>query len=196
MSRGFFVAVAALAVTGGAAFAQSAEEELQRCIFRCLYNSPGAESPEYNQCVETQCVAQDSQSSSVWQSTQLFPDNPPYLDGRVASASTNDGALSISYLCGRDGDSSMLLDGQVLRSTPVLNGREHSIRFVVDGVSTHWLGGSEYEGALYVAVTQTHPLLQAMMGGSTLNIDMPGYSTTASLQGSADAIGGALSYCR
>lgn len=44
--------------------------ELQRCVWACLANSPGAASAIYNQCVDRNCVAQPqvSAASSAWRS--------------------------------------------------------------------------------------------------------------------------------
>jgi TPR repeat protein len=190
---------AALGLWAGALYAQTASE-VQTCIFNCLYNSPGAGSAEYNSCVETICNAADSSTpqdsiQQGWSLTEIFPDTPPYLDGRVAEVTTLDGALSLSYVCGRDGDSSMLIYGDVLRSLGVLDGRGHSMRLTVDAGAVFWVGVSEYEGGLFADVGPDDPLLQALMSGSQLAIDLPRYSAQASLFGSSDTLGAALGYC-
>lgn len=39
--------------------------EMQRCIWACLANSPGAASAQYNQCVQARCIEQPSVPSAT-----------------------------------------------------------------------------------------------------------------------------------
>ncbi|MHA6347058.1 hypothetical protein [Roseivivax sp. CAU 1761] len=55
MRVSFPAAIAALLAGAGMAGAQMSDDELQRCVWRCLAGFGPAENPAYHQCVERQC---------------------------------------------------------------------------------------------------------------------------------------------
>ncbi len=57
--------------------------ELQRCIWRCLSASPGASSPQYNQCVEHYCVETPSPAQTA--AAPMFTPAPSDWTSGVAS---------------------------------------------------------------------------------------------------------------
>lgn len=56
--RAGLLAALLLAGWAGPAAAQMSAEEEQRCVWQCLYNSPGAESRQYQQCVARMCTGE------------------------------------------------------------------------------------------------------------------------------------------
>ncbi len=181
------------------AHAQNASE-LQLCIFRCLNGSPGADSPEYNLCVENSCIKQSNQSNgtlnkSSWNLSELSPSEPPYLDGRIASVLSTDRQLTLRYMCGRDGDSYLFLDGEILQTLGLLDGSNHSVRLTVDYLTEEWHSFSEFEDSIATPIKANSSLLKKLLSGNSVVTDLPKYSTSFSLKGSSNALGTALRYC-
>lgn len=88
---------------------------LQRCIWACLANSPGAASPEYNACVARQCSyigspaepEPDPGAASLWRSG-IASDGRTRFAGIDRSGGQPGGLF---YMCDRAGQSYLALIG-------------------------------------------------------------------------------------
>lgn len=188
------------------ALSQSADE-VQRCVWSCLANSSGANSPEYNACVEKRCVGQskgkqqnqpasEPQTTNRWAVKPLTPDTPPYLDGRTAYVKSADNRLYLNYICGRDGDSHFILAGEVLSDKGLTDGTKISARMTIDSNTAHWFSFGEYEGTLTTEVAPGLSLFKELQKGKKLVIDLTKYSAHFSLKGSSKALSAAIDYCQ
>lgn len=105
-----------LALMPCAAWAQEDPMELQRCIWRCLADSPGAASAQYQQCVAAQCgeepaapVASPSfagAGSAPW-GVGVTGDGLGHYAGQVAPESGN----LFYYTCDASGQQNLILSG-------------------------------------------------------------------------------------
>jgi hypothetical protein len=98
--------------------------EVQRCIWRCLHDSPGAESQEYRQCVAAQCndpiaAAPLPRAPTVagppW-SQGVTQDGRGFFAGQVAPETGN----LLYYTCDLSGTQNLLLTGVVEGPSAVL----------------------------------------------------------------------------
>lgn len=154
--------------------------EAQRCVWRCLYNSPGAESAEYAACVAAQCSAEPA-AAAPWQSGAT-------ADGAGFHASAADPVTGnrLSVLCGRGRGAFLGLFGP--------EGPDATLTLVVDGQSAALAFVRNGEG--YYAVLDGR-LIEALASGRQAAI-LNGAGTTlvaVSLDGAAEAIGTARAGC-
>lgn len=175
-------AVAALWLGGGAASAQMSAEEEQRCVWQCLYNSPGAESREYQDCVASICLAGE-------------PAEPPAAapSARWAAGAGSGGShfagveipgRSFSFLCQRGGPGLLAVAGMGTRSDGIavrIDQQAYGLPFVAEN------------GMLYTAAEP--PLLRALMAGNVVQVTVGGDAAAFPLAGSAAAIRAALAGC-
>ena len=120
MIRAFLVL---LAVLPGIAAAEEDYMEAQRCIWRCLADSPGAESAQYHQCVAAMCnepaapptlpraaapPAVPSSAFPAW-SFGATADGLGRYAGQYAAETGN----LIYYTCDGSGTQNLLLSGEV-----------------------------------------------------------------------------------
>ena len=107
-------AAALLVVAGVPVWAQDYEDpmEMQRCIWRCLADSPGAASAEYAMCVERLCSEPSDNDPGPGPTTFADPvrSAPGWFvgatsDGRGRFAGVSDPALGNSFyvMCSPDG---------------------------------------------------------------------------------------------
>lgn len=111
-----------LAVLPAIAAAEEDYMEVQRCIWRCLADSPGAESAQYNQCVARQCndpapdpappvtvaPAPATTSFPAW-SFGATADGQGRYAGQFAAETGN----LLYYTCDGSGVQNLLLSGEV-----------------------------------------------------------------------------------
>lgn len=161
---------------------------LQRCIWACLANSPGAASAAYHQCVNARCagpqVAAPSGSAPSWQAG-LASDGRSWTAG-VADQG-NDGR-GIYYVCNRARESYLMLHGFHGRAGLYqlgIGGRLHPVLF------------DRRRGTLSVDLPANASLLGSLAAGNTISITDPDgrYQAALSLAGSRAAIGRALAEC-
>ncbi|MFN4191703.1 MAG: hypothetical protein ACK4FR_02065 [Tabrizicola sp.] len=114
--------VVVLAVLPGVASAQEDYMEVQRCVWRCLADSPGAESAEYHQCVAASCGEPAPESAlppaaappvapasgfSAWTFGQTADGQ-----GRYAGQYAAETGSLIYYTCDGSGTQNLLLSGE------------------------------------------------------------------------------------
>jgi hypothetical protein len=111
-----------------AASAQDDAMEVQRCVWRCLADSPGAESAQYNQCVAAKCS--ESAAAPPVRSERAGSDlggTPwsygPTQDGQgfFAGQYAPDTGNILYYTCDRSGAQNLLLAGEIEGPAAVLN---------------------------------------------------------------------------
>ncbi len=177
--------------------------ELQRCIWRCLSDSPGAGSPQYNACVQKLCNATEPEEAGGpinaggrWGLRKLDPSEPPYLDGRVAYVESADEAAALTYLCGRGGDSYLMVNGPFLGSIPAADGQSYVATFSFSRQQAMSIQLGEFEGGLTTEIRPASPLLKALQKDTRVSVSALGQSRSFTLRGSSKAIGSALSYCK
>lgn len=180
--------------------------ELQRCIWRCLANSAGADDPAYHACVEAQCSptqqstpAPQQQSEGGWRFGALDPGDWPYLEGGFATLGRPSEPLTIAFWCGVDGSSTLSLSGPSVNAVfgPETMDAQYAVLLAVGGARTLQLQMTWYEGALQAEVPRSDAPLYDLSIGSAVSV----YSAdrrlvhTLSLDGAATAIGTALAHC-
>lgn len=172
------------------------EMEMQRCVWRCLADSPGAASAQYNACVQRLCVAQPApmQPAPV-QPAPMQPVAPVWSGGTTADrlgsyAATSDRASSstLYLICAPGRERYLMLVGSGGPSTMldvVIDGRAHSLWFTEQG------------GSYYATLPAGSPVIAALMRGRMVEIVNPaGYRAgTFSLAGAAGPISAALARC-
>ena len=177
-----------VALPGVAAAQDGDAMETQRCIWRCLYNSPGASSPQYNACVAQMCQgttpAQPLAGVGGWTSGLA-------ADGitRFAGMAFPDGSgRGIYFMCTPDGQSYLTLYRMA--------GMPGLYRLVVDGVGYElWFERSRVE--LATALGSGAPVMRHVSGGRVLRIeDGTGrWLGEITLSGAGPALQAALSGC-
>lgn len=122
-----------LAVLPSVAWAEEDYMEVQRCVWRCLADSPGADSTEYNQCVAAKCNEPAAASPAPrvavpapalvpalagppW-TYGLTQDGRGYFAGQVALETGN----VLYYTCEPTGAQNLILAGEVEGPAAVLN---------------------------------------------------------------------------
>lgn len=162
---------------------QMSDEELQRCVWRCLADSPGAGSSQYNACVERTCVnpAPAKSPKSGWRNTGK-------KSGGGQMATITAGYSSLSYTC-EAGKPALLsvdrLPGPGDKVVATVDGREYRQPFVTR------------DDVQITALPAGSPLLAALLAGNQAQFRNPvGRSvSTFSLNGSGKAIRKAMRRC-
>ena len=151
-----------VAIWPGWAAAQDDPMVLQRCIWSCLANSPGAESLQYNQCVESRCVA-----APVQQSAPTLPDlRSDWHIGRASNgvhfyAGTQaEQGYAFNYFC-TPTESFFVLD-----SLPIPEGQ---YRLIIGAVE-YLVPFNRARGALTVDIPPGSPFMQAVQRGQMLTV--------------------------
>lgn len=178
----------ALAAAAAPAAAQMSPEEEQRCVWSCLYNSPGAESRAYQQCVERMCTAPQAAQPRKLPRAQA-PATPKAAwtaGGRGAGrfAGVEIPGKSFSFLCQRGGPGLIAIAGFGARTNGItlrIDKQAYDLRFVTEN------------GILYTAASS--PLLRALMNGGAVHVARQGASASFPLTGSTAAIRKALDGC-
>lgn len=172
----------ALALIAAPALAQQDPMALQRCIWACLSQSPGAASPQYNQCVAQRCTPMAQPRVSAWSSGVA-------TDGvhRFATTQAEQG-MAFTYFC-TPGRSYF-----VLADVPV---PPNNYRFLI-GQTDYVVTLAGAPGQLSVSLPFDHAFTQAIRhGGDMLSIrDMQGLPVVRfSLRGADQHIGQAGTAC-
>ena len=177
---------ALLALAVPAALAQStaerqrAEEE-QRCVWRCLADSPGAHSQQYQSCVQRFCVAPQAAPAPRQSSAPRWTN---HAQGNAHSAEVAAGNRRLSVLCSRG--------GQVLLGLSGFGGRADAVTLTIDG-RAHRGSAVTRNGIHYAEASPA--ILRALMNGRQLQAAAGTGSTGFSLGGSGAAIRAAMSGC-
>lgn len=173
------------------------EMEMQRCVWRCLADSPGAASAQYNACVQRLCVAQPAPAQPVpvqpvapAQSAAPVWSGGTTADGLGSYAATSDRASSstLYLICAPGRERYLMLVGSAGPST--------MLDVVIDGIA-HSLWFAEQGGGHYATLPAGSPVVAALMRGRMVEIVNPaGYRAgTFSLAGAAGPISAALARC-
>ncbi|TLP46954.1 hypothetical protein FDK21_08040 [Cohaesibacter sp. CAU 1516] len=178
---------------------------LQRCIWSCLANSPGATSPKYHACVERNCNETQEQPAEPiqrgqrghWSIYKLSIDEPPYYDGYAANTESRNGKLALSYVCGKGGDRYISMAGRRIDRLALDWADPKPVTFSFDGHPPLTLEMGEYEGALITDMLSRDALLISLLqSANRLNVRFARQFETFSLKGSSWAMKIALDYCR
>lgn len=190
-----FIALAAAAQAGPVAaqadVEDSPEMEMQRCVWSCLANSPGADSAEYNACVARLC--DDGAAEPAPQTNQPSGWTVGVTsDGRGHYAGVADPQVQtqLFYMCDAAGQSLLKfqgISGEGIVAVLTIDGVPQSVPFLSDGTS------------LYALAPVDGPLFAALLRGRSLSLrdgpQGPGVGDY-SLTGSSQAIARARSGCR
>ncbi|MFT4149525.1 MAG: hypothetical protein QM656_04945 [Paracoccaceae bacterium] len=188
------VMMAGLALAGPAAAQlsdDSPEMEMQRCVWRCLADSPGAGSVEYNQCVERQCSddpappAAPTARAPAWQ-VGTTSDGA----GRYAGVSDPESAGHLFYMCDASGQSLLKfqgISGEGIVALVKIDGAEQKVAFVGDGTSLYMQ--VPVNGAVFAALSRGREL-SLLDGSDAMRV------ARFPLAGSSQAIAAARVGCR
>lgn len=209
--RARVIAAGMLLATGAGAFAQTADDEMevQRCVWRCLADSPGAESAAYNACVAAKCSGGDVAAAPPAPAPAPAPPpaRPPApppaalpqvwqggttADGQGRFAGLADPATGAKfyYMCDMHGASLLALIGpEAGLPAPLLlvvNGAPMRVTFQGSGITSSAL------------VPPNHPMLATLARGGMLDIYNGAGSLLGrfSLTGAKEAIAAARTGCR
>lgn len=198
MKQVILVALAA-AVCGGAVRAQSFEEsdamEVQRCVWRCLADSPGAASAEYEACVAAQCNG-PPQEQNAWPAAPAAQAPAWYYgatsDGQGRYAGVVDPAFGTSfyYMCDARGQSLLAINGPEA-------GLPAPLAIIIDNVAySAVFSGRDLSS--HASVAMTDPVIAALTIGRMLEVRNSSGSPLGrfSLVGSGQAIAAARQGCR
>ncbi|MDO5633204.1 MAG: hypothetical protein Q4G22_15435 [Paracoccus sp. (in: a-proteobacteria)] len=171
----------------GAAERLRAEEE-QRCVWRCLADSPGAHSQQYQSCVERLCQA-PPQAPAARQSTPRQPSAPGWSNHRTSgggghSAEIGAGGRKLSVMCSRG--------GQVVLGLAGFGGRVDAMVLTIDRRA--YRSPAITRGGIHYAQASL-AVLQALMAGRQVQASAAGTRVTFPLGGSGAAIRTALTGC-
>ncbi|GGH25524.1 hypothetical protein SAMN05444007_103223 [Cribrihabitans marinus] len=151
----------------GPALAQSADPmELQRCIWRCLADSPGAQSPQYHACVSRMCTAPPQQQSpapapgGAW-TGGVASDGVTRFAGIAEPAGSGRGFY---FMCDGRGDGYLMLYA--------LDRREGRYQLRIDGRSFPTVFHRARQ-QLTVDLRPGAPLLDILAGGTWIEIVDP-----------------------
>ncbi len=154
--------MAALVPLSGAAQSDDGPEwELQRCIWRCLANSPGAESREYEQCVSAFC----SEGPAAAPAVQAVPSGAWFAsgtgDGQGNLAGISDPRTGAAFylICGPDGRRNLALFGP--------EGPEATLTLQVDG-QAFARTFVPHAGGYYAALPADAPEIAALRSGRAM----------------------------
>jgi hypothetical protein len=116
--------IAILAILPGMALAQEDYMEVQRCVWRCLADSPGAESAEYNQCVAAKC---NEPLTTPAAPSVAVSEVPPWTSGatgdgqgRYAGQFAPETGSILYYTCNATGVQNLLLSGEAEGPSAIL----------------------------------------------------------------------------
>ena len=168
------------------AAAQDDPMVLQRCIWSCLANSPGASSPQYNLCVEERCVESQQQPASAAPSDWHAGIASDGLH-RFATTPAEQG-YAFTYFCS-PGQSYFVLD-----SLPNPAGQ---YRLII-GTIEYLVPFDRVRGALSVNIPPASPFMDGVRrGGDWLTVQtmQRGHVIRFSLRGADTAIGDAIEAC-
>lgn len=181
-------AVAALMTGAAAAQAQMSAEEEQRCVWRCLADSPGAASKQYSDCVQRYCVPpRQSTAPRAGKPRMRGWTNHQTGNGAAHSAAIDTGSHSLSYICQRGGPGLLAIAG--------MGGRAQGVAIAVDGRGFRQNFVTR-NGILYTDADAGSPLLAALMGGNQVQVTGgDGVRTAFPLTGSGTAIRSAMAAC-
>lgn len=161
---------------------------MQRCVWSCLANSPGASSPQYHQCVMNFCGADGSE-----------PDTPEpgwtfglAGDGRTYSAGIafqDNSGRGLYYMCSQSGESYLVLYRMAGLAGPY--------RLRVDGVD-HWMNFDRSRVELTTPLHRTSPFIGVLAAGTSIQVfDAAGaFVMQVGLRNARNAIGDAIGTCR
>ncbi|MCF3972310.1 hypothetical protein [Paracoccus salsus] len=166
-----------------AAQAQMDEDEMQRCVWRCLADSPGAASQQYDACVQRMCVnpAPPRAQPSGW-------GNTGDASGGGQMASITVGLSTLAYSCQPGKPAVLGIDGLPGPSDGIIvtvDGREFRPRFARQN-TVH-----------YTVLPPGSDLLAALLAGRSAQLRNPAGKSVSGfpLAGSARAIGVAMARC-
>ncbi|GGE29075.1 hypothetical protein SAMN05421774_1237 [Gemmobacter megaterium] len=172
-----------MVLAAGPAIAQDDPMETQRCVWRCLANSPGAASAQYQACVARLCS--EPAERSAWASGRT-------ADGRGAWAGFRDPVTGyqLSWVCtpGR-GPSGLVLGGPA--------GPAATLVIRVDGmIFTADFAGAN--GAFHAGFAADAPLITALVRGHHAELENSAGQVLMRLplMGAGRAIGQAQAACR
>jgi hypothetical protein len=180
---------AALAGPGAAVRAEGDPMEVQRCVWRCLAGSPGADSREYNDCVLRLCSG--SAAGPAPQSPRSGWSGGVTADGRGRYAAARDPGTGndLYVICAAGGQGWLMLNGP--------EGPSARLMVVVDGAA-HALDFAEQGGGYYAPAAPDSAVVLALMQGRRAGV-VNGVGTALGdfdLAGAGAAIGAALQGCR
>lgn len=194
-------------------FLESDAMEVQRCVWRCLADSPGAASAQYQACVAAQCDTppqegpfQDTPAqtgSGAWSNPpQSSPAQPPAQmpvwyygptsegQGRFAGVVDSARNTTFYYMCDAQGQSLLAISGPEA-------GLPAPLTIIIDAVAYSAIfTGAEIFSQTSVAATD--PLIGALMAGRQLELRNSSESVLGrfSLAGAGQAIAAARQGCR
>lgn len=186
-----FLSVLIAALPWGAS-AQEDPMAVQRCVWRCLAGSPGAASPEYNQCVARSCGAQTAPKPQIRAPTPA-PVRPAWRAGlasdgvhRFAGTDAEQG-YGFYYFC------TATTSFFTLTALPMQAGQ---YRFVI-GTVAYQVPFDRSRGDLSVNIPPGSPFLQGVQSGSWLQVEALNGTPLVqfSLVGAGAAIAQAVQAC-
>lgn len=190
--RAFLAVIAGLAgMMAGPAQAQFSDPmALQRCIWSCLSNSPGAHSPQYHQCVNQYCNTQQRAPlapvapAKPW-GHGLASDGISHFAGQTSTAGGN---VGFYYFCKPRSESYIALFGAYAQPGP--------LRLVI-GARSHTVYFNRARGELTATIPAQGPVISDLSRGQWLSVrDPSGRSIMeVSLQGASTALYAATSSC-
>lgn len=189
------VAVCMLLALFQSAHAEDDAMEAQRCIWRCLANSKGADDPAYSACIAEKCDGPSENQSAA----RKWEPSPHDGEKRRSVIGCSDGTNDENWTClivrCDDGDLNVYFDGTNA-------GRLEGISLEIDGrqfpVSQGDPAGSPFKERF---LGDSRGIVEAMKAGSRVRIvgaEMwlnPGFDTIP-LRGSSKAIGRLERSCR
>lgn len=191
MSKTSAILALVAGVWGGMLQAQMADPmALQRCIWSCLSNSPGAHSPQYHQCVNQYCNAQQRAPlapvapAEPWKHG-LASDNVSHFAGQTATAGGN---VGFYYFCKPRSESYLALFGVFQQPGPLrltIGSRSHTVYF------------NRARGQLTASVPAQGPLISDLSRGQWLSVRTASGRSVMEvpLQGASTALYSATASC-
>ncbi|MBM7068476.1 hypothetical protein IU397_12875 [Actibacterium sp. 188UL27-1] len=159
---------------------------LQRCVWACLANSPGAASAQYHQCVDRRCnAAKPTRTEPQSWTAGVTPGGT----GRYVSLVSADRQRSLTYLCDPAGQSYLMLDQNV-------DGPGGDMAVQVDTVR-YQVTFARIQDFLLAPATPNAPVLAALKRGQTAYLLRTDGSVLATLRlsGVAGALDAAIGHC-
>lgn len=111
------------------------EDEMQRCVWQCLYHNPGASNPRYQACVRQMCEAPSQPPAQPPSRSSVAP-KAVWRYGAAQSGEHFAGidiqGGSLTYLCRRDGSGLIGvggIGGSGVRAELRIDGKPSGLRF-------------------------------------------------------------------